>query len=148
MIFGIGTDIIEIKRIMKAISKSPGFAERLFTDQEMEYYKGRNMKAQHIAGGFSAKEAVLKALGTGLKGFRWKDIEILRDSAGKPVVRFGGNVRQFIADNGIGVMHVTISHSKNFATATAVAELTIEREGIAIEDLIFQPDAEARKNIH
>lgn len=148
MIFGIGTDIIEIKRIMKAISRSPRFTERLFTSQELEYYKKKNMKAQHIAGGFSAKEAVLKALGTGLKGFRWKDIEILRGSSGKPIVRFGGNVRQFIADNGIGAIHVTISHSKNFATATAVAEISIEREGIVIEDLIFQPDAETRKNIH
>jgi holo-[acyl-carrier protein] synthase len=148
MIFGIGTDIIEIKRIEKAISRNSGFAERLFTKQELEYYKKKNMKAQHIAGGFSAKEAVLKALGTGLRGYRWKDIEILRDSSGKPIARFGGNVRQFIADNGIGTIHVTISHSKNFATATALAEVSIEREGITIEDLIFQSDVENRKNIH
>ncbi len=78
MIFGIGTDIIEIKRIKKAIARSPRFIERLFTEQELEYYKKKDMKAQHIAGGFSAKEAVLKALGTGLRGFKWKDIEILR----------------------------------------------------------------------
>jgi len=148
VIFGIGTDIIEIRRITKALSRNPGFAERLFTGHELEYYKKKNMKAQHIAGGFSAKEAVLKALGTGLKGFRWKDIEILRSSSGKPVVRFGGSVRQFAADNGIGAIHITISHSRSFATATAVAELSIEREGIVIEDLIFQQDAENRKNIH
>jgi holo-[acyl-carrier protein] synthase len=148
MIFGIGTDIIEIKRIKKAISRSPRFTERLFTEQELEYYRKKEMKAQHIAGGFSAKEAVLKALGTGLRGFRWKDIEILRCSAGKPIVRFGGNVKQFVEDNGIGVIHVTISHSRDFATATAVAEVSIEREGIVIEDLLFQPDEEARRNFH
>ncbi|HYE83337.1 MAG TPA: holo-ACP synthase [Clostridia bacterium] len=148
MIFGIGTDIIEIKRIKKAIARSPKFIERLFTEQEMEYYRKKEMKAQHIAGGFSAKEAVLKALGTGLRGFRWKDIEILRGPVGKPIVRFGGNVRQFMEDNGIGMIHVTISHSKDFATATAVAEVSTEREGIAIEDLLFQPDEEARRNIH
>ena len=148
MIFGIGTDIVEIRRITKAMSKNPGFAERLFTEQEMEYYRKRKLKAQHIAGGFSAKEAVLKALGTGLKGFRWKDIEILRGPSGKPMVRFGGSVRQFVSENGIGGIHVTISHSKNYATATAVAEVSIEREGITIEDLIFQADSETSKNIH
>ena len=148
MIFGIGTDIVEIKRVKKAISRSPRFIERLFTEQELEYYKKKDMKAQHIAGGFSAKEAVLKALGTGLRGFRWKDIEILRGSAGKPIVRFGGNVKQFMEDNGIGIIHVTISHSRDFATATAVAEVSIEREGIVIEDLLFQSNEEARRNIH
>jgi len=148
VIFGIGTDIIEIKRVKKAISRSPKFIERLFTEQELDYYKKKDMKAQHIAGGFSAKEAVLKALGTGLRGFRWKDIEILRGSVGKPIVRFGGNVKQFMEDNGIGIIHVTISHSRDFATATAVAEVSIEREGIVIEDLLFQPDEENRRNIH
>lgn len=148
MIYGIGTDIIEIKRIKKAISRSPRFIERLFTEQELEYYRKKEMKAQHIAGGFSAKEAVLKALGTGLSGFRWKDIEILRGSAGKPIVRFGGNIKQFVEQNGIGIMHVTISHSRDFATATAVAEVSIEREGIVIEDLLFQSNEEARRNFH
>jgi holo-[acyl-carrier protein] synthase len=148
MIFGIGTDIVEIKRIKKAISRSPRLIERLFTAQELEFYKKKDMKAQHIAGGFSAKEAVLKALGTGLRGFKWKDIEILRGPIGKPIVRFEGNVKQFIEDNGIGIIHVTISHSKDFATATAVAEVSMEREGMVIEDLFFQSREEARKNIH
>ncbi|MGI6586552.1 MAG: holo-ACP synthase [Lutisporaceae bacterium] len=148
MIFGIGTDIIEIKRIKKAISRSPRFVERLFTEQEMEFYKKKDMKAQHIAGGFSAKEAVLKALGTGLRGFRWKDVEILRGSIGKPIVRFSGNVKQFVEDNGIGIVHVTISHSKEFATATAIAEVSMEREGMVIGDLFFQIHEDARKNIH
>lgn len=148
MIFGIGTDIIEIKRIKKAISRNPRFIERLFTEHELEYYKKKDMKAQHIAGGFSAKEAVLKALGTGLRGFRWKDIEILRVSGGKPIVKFGGNVKQFVEDNGIGAIHVTISHSKDFATAAAVAEVSTEMESIAIENLLFQSDEESRRNIH
>lgn len=148
MIFGIGTDIIEIKRIKKAILKSPRFVERLFTEQELEYYKSKDMKAQHIAGGFSAKEAVLKALGTGLSGFRWKDIEILRVTGGKPIVRFGGNIKKFIEDNRIGVIHVTISHSREFATASAVAEVLPERRSIAIEDLLFQSNEVTRRNMH
>lgn len=148
MIFGIGTDIIEIKRIKKAILRSPRFVERLFTEQELEYYKSRDMKVQHIAGGFSAKEAVLKALGTGLKGFRWKDIEVLRVMGGKPIVRFGGSIKKFIEDNRIAVIHVTISHSKEFATASAIAEILPEKRGIAIEDLLFQSYQEARRNIN
>lgn len=148
MIYGIGTDIIEIKRIKKAVSRSPRFIERLFTEQELEFYRKKDMKAHHIAGGFSAKEAVLKALGTGLRGFKWKDIEILRGIMGKPIVRLGGNVKQFVEDNGIGMIHVTISHSKDFAAATAVAEVSVEREGIVIENLLFLSDEEIRRNIH
>lgn len=148
MIFGIGTDIIEIKRVKRAISKNQKFIERLFTENEMEYYRKRNMNEQHIAAGFAAKEAVLKALGTGLGGFRWKDIEILRVSIGKPIVRLNGGVKKFVEDNGIGIIHVTISHSRGFATATAVAEVSIEREGMVIEDLLLQPDEEYRRSIN
>ena len=148
MLFGLGTDIIEIKRIKRAIVRNPKVFERLFTEKEMEYYKRRKMNAQHIAGGFSAKEAVLKALGTGLSGFKWKDIEILRCAVGKPIVKVHGAVKGFVEENGIGEIHVSISHSKSFATATAVAELSLEREGIAVEDLLFQSDEENRRNIH
>ncbi len=148
MIYGIGTDIIEIKRVKKAMTRNPGFLERMFTQQELDYYKKRNMNAQHIAAGFSAKEAVLKALGTGLSGFRWRDIEILRCAIGKPIVRLSGGVRRFVEENGIGEIHVTISHSRDFATATAVAEMAAERQGIAIEDLLFQSDEEVRRNIN
>ncbi|MFZ5354467.1 MAG: holo-ACP synthase [Bacillota bacterium] len=148
MIFGIGTDIIEIKRVKKAILRNPKLVERLFTEQELEYYKKRNMNIQHIAGGFAAKEAVLKALGTGLGPFRWKDIEILRMSVGKPIVKLNSRIRQYMQYNGIGDIHITISHSKEYATATAIAEVSIEREGMVIEDLLLQTDEEARRNIH
>ncbi len=148
MIFGIGTDIIEIKRIKKAIVRNPKLLSRLFTEQELDYYKKRNMNAQHIAGGFSAKEAVLKALGTGLGPFRWKDIEILRLNAGKPMVKLNSKAKQYVSENGIGDIHITISHSKDYATATAIAEVSLEREGMVIEDLLLQADEEVRRNIH
>lgn len=148
MIFGIGTDIVEIRRINRAICRNPKFVERLFTEHELEYYREKDMRVQHIAGGFSAKEAVLKALGTGLRGFRWKDIEILRGEMGKPIVKVVGNLKQFMEDNGISVIHVTISHSRDFATATAVAEVPMEIEGIAIEDLFIQSEEQSRRNIH
>jgi holo-[acyl-carrier protein] synthase len=148
MIYGIGTDIIEIKRVKEAITKNPKFIERLFTEKEIEYFKKRNMNIQHIAGGFSAKEAVLKALGTGLGAFRWKDIEILRCSVGKPIVKINAKVKHYVEENGIGDIHVTISHCRDFATATAIAEASFEQEGITLEDLLFQTDKELRRKIH
>ncbi len=148
MIYGIGTDIIEIDRIRKAILRNPRFIERLFTQAEMEYYEKRNMNVQSIAGGFSAKEAVFKALGTGLSSFRWKDVEILRCSAGKPVVRFNAKVKQYVDENNIGDIHVTISHCKDFATATAIAEVSIDSEGLTLEDLLFQVDKEVKRKVH
>lgn len=123
MIFGIGTDIIEISRVKKAIERNSRFVERIFSKQEMLYYEKRNMNVESIAAGFSAKEAVLKALGTGLGNFRWKDVEILRDASGKPFARLGGSVGEYAEKEGIKRILITLSHSKEFATATAAAEM-------------------------
>jgi NAD(P)H-hydrate epimerase len=124
VIFGIGTDIIEIGRVEKA-AKNPRFMERLFSEQELFYYRKRNMNAESIAAGFSAKEAVLKALGTGLGSFRWKDVEILRNAEGKPIVKLNGSVAEYANSKGISEIQVTLSHSKEYATATAAA--TVEK---------------------
>ncbi len=148
MIFGIGTDIIEIERVKNAIKKNDRFLDRMFTPHEIEYYKLRKYKAESIAAGFAAKEAVLKSLGTGLSGFTWKDIEILRLKVGKPIVRFSGAVKDFIDANGIGEIHISISHSKHFAVANAVAELTLEREGQLIENLLMANEKDGGRNIH
>ena len=69
MIIGIGTDIIEINRIEKAIGKRNGFVAKVFTDNEIEMFKERNMRAEVIAGNFAAKEAISKSFGTGIRGF-------------------------------------------------------------------------------
>lgn len=121
MIFGIGTDIIEIRRVAKA-AKNPRFMERLFSEQELPYYRKKDMNSESIAAGFSAKEAVLKALGTGLSSFRWKDVEILRNAEGKPVAKLNGSVAEYARSKGIKGIHVTLTHSKEYAAATAVAE--------------------------
>lgn len=123
MIFGIGTDIVEIDRVQQAVQKNPKLLERLFTPRELEYFKRRNMKAENIAGGFAAKEAILKSLGTGLSGMSWKEIEVLRDDAGKPVVRFSGKALEYAERKSIGNVFISISHSRSHAMATAVAEL-------------------------
>lgn len=86
MIIGIGVDIIEIERVRQAIQNNKNFLSKLFTEREIDYFISRNMNSEVIAGNFAAKEAVSKALGTGIRGFSFKDIEILRNELGKPEV--------------------------------------------------------------
>ena len=123
MIVGIGTDIIEISRIKSAMEK-PGhsFLERVFSDKEIEYLQKNNLSLQSTAGNFAAKEAVMKALGTGLRGFKLQDIEVLRDELGKPYVVLSHNAKKIAEERNIQKIHLSISHCKEYATAFAVAE--------------------------
>jgi holo-[acyl-carrier protein] synthase len=122
-IVGTGIDIIEINRIGDIVEKSPRFLDRVFTPDEIEYFYSRGpLNPCHIAGTFAAKEAVLKALGTGLRGMRWKDIEISRKSSGKPGVILHGNAMVLAQKLNIYKMHISISHGKEHAIAQAVAE--------------------------
>ncbi|MGL4997510.1 MAG: holo-ACP synthase [Cetobacterium sp.] len=112
---GIGNDIIEIERIEKAILKK-GFKERVFTQKEIDSIEIKGGKAESYAGKFSAKEAISKALGTGVRGFNLVDIEILNNALGKPEVRFLGGLK----DKNLKV-EISISHCKTYATAVAIA---------------------------
>ncbi len=120
MIFGIGTDIIEIKRVAKACEKA-SFLNKYFTEKEIEYFKSVNFKSETLAGTFAAKEAVVKAIGTGFSGFSAFDIEILRNEKGMPYAVFNGKAKKVIEELNVKVL-VTISHSKDYAVAYAVAE--------------------------
>lgn len=119
-IFGIGTDIIEISRIKKNIENQK-FIKRIFTDREIEYFEKRGMKRESIAATFSAKEAVSKAVGTGIRGFNFNDIEILRDKNGKPYVVANGKFKKFCTDNKICEIKVSLSHCREYAVANAMA---------------------------
>lgn len=121
MIIGIGTDIIEIKRIEKAMKRTNTFIEKLFTQREIEYFKSKGFKENTIAGNFAAKEAISKALGTGFRGFGLKDIEVLRDKLGKPTVHFSDKIYE-ISDVKKFNIYVSISHSQENAIAYAVME--------------------------
>lgn len=125
MIIGIGTDIIEIDRIQKAMDRSTSFIEKIFTKSEIEYLKSRNMRAEFAAGKFAAKEAVAKAIGTGFRGFDFRDIEIDKTTLGKPIVILRGNAKKMDKKWGKYKIHLSISHSKENAVAYAVIE-TIE----------------------
>lgn len=121
MIIGIGTDIIEIYRIKKAIERNNRFINKLFTDKEIEYFKSKNYAPNVIAGNFAAKEAVSKAVGTGFRGFNLKDIEILRDNLGCPYVIVTDKVRRKINANKYKI-YISISHSNDNAIAYSIIE--------------------------
>ena len=121
MIVGIGTDIIEIKRIKKAVEKNNHFVDKLFTENEIKYFNTRNNAANVIAGNFAAKEAVSKAVGTGFRKFGLKDIEVLRDELGKPFVNLSECIYETIGRKDI-IIHISISHSNENAIAYAVME--------------------------
>lgn len=123
MIIGTGVDIIEIRRIKEAVERNKSFLVKVFTEGEIEYFKSRNFRAEFIAGRFAAKEAVSKALGTGFRGFGFKDIEIGRDELGRPLVKLTGNAKELADKNGNCIIHLSISHSQDNAIAYAVMEI-------------------------
>lgn len=137
MIIGIGVDIIEIERIKQVVDKTNGFLKRVFTSDEVKYFEQRKNNPEVIAGNFAAKEAVVKAMGTGINGFEWTDVEILRDSLGKPYVLLYNEASKILANN--CVIHVSISHCKEYAVANSVIESwdgieTFENVDIALKE--------------
>jgi holo-[acyl-carrier protein] synthase len=122
-ILGIGTDITEVLRIAQMIERHGDlFINRVFTEHEIRYCQARKMSTQHYAGRWAAKEAVLKAIGTGWRrGISWRDVEIRNAASGKPSVACRGGVREVIEQQGIGDILISISHCRAYATAYAIA---------------------------
>ncbi|MEL7568239.1 MAG: holo-ACP synthase [Dehalobacterium sp.] len=121
MIYGLGTDIIEISRINKAAQRE-SFLKRVFTEKEIALCRERHNFYASLAVRFAAKEAVSKALGTGFQGLKWREIEILSDSLGKPLVTLHGGARELAGRLGITNLEVTVSHSRDNAIAFCAAE--------------------------
>lgn len=121
-IIGTGIDIVEISRIARVMDRTERFVSRVFTSSEIDYFNSRGNGPSHVAGAFAAKEAVLKALGTGLRGMEWKDIEIARDGNGRPDVNLYNGARTLAVGLGICKIHISISHERDYAVAQAVAE--------------------------
>ena len=99
------------------------FLEKIFTASELEYLKSRNLRAEYVAGRFAAKEAVAKALGTGFRGFDFKDIEIDRTTLGKPIVVLKGKAKIIAKKEGQYNIHLSISHGEDSAVAYAILEV-------------------------
>lgn len=118
MILGIGTDLIEIKRIRKACEKE-AFLVRTYTEAECRQAKG---SASKLAGNFAVKEAVAKALGTGFRTFMPIDVEVLRDEQGKPYVVLHGGARAQAEAMGMTQIHASISNTADHAIGFVVGE--------------------------
>ncbi|MHC6181145.1 holo-ACP synthase [Clostridium sp. JNZ X4-2] len=123
MIFGIGVDIVEIRRIKEAIGKHENFIDRVFSKNEIEYLKNRNLRPEFVAGRFAAKEAVVKAMGTGFRGFDLKEVEIDRAASGKPSVILKGKAKLMANKCGTYKIHLSISHGVDNAIAYAIMEV-------------------------
>ena len=120
MIVGIGNDIIEIERIEKAISKE-GFKNKVYTQRELKNIKKRGDRVETYAGIFSAKEAISKAIGTGVRKFSLTDLEILNDDLGKPYVVVSKKLDKIIKSKKEDYqIEISISHSKKYVIAMAI----------------------------
>jgi holo-[acyl-carrier protein] synthase len=117
----VGVDLVEVGRVARLADQPIGLAGVL-TDTELEYCRARQRPGEHMAGRFAAKEAVLKALGTGLApGIRWTDVEIRNDVSGRPTVHLHGGAAALAADHRLVRVEVSISHTAELAVAHAVA---------------------------
>lgn len=114
--------MIEIDRIVATGQKfGPRFWTRVFTEEERKLAEQRNDPHPFYAGRFAAKEAVLKALGTGLRDGRWHDVEIVRGSLGEPLVNVSGKLLEHMQSASIHRILVSISHNRKYAIASALA---------------------------
>jgi len=122
MIFGIGIDVIEVKRVAEKLDK-PLFKERIFSASEIEYCEKYHNKMERYAGRFAAKEAFLKAIGEGWQAsFSFSDIEIINDEKGKPKINPLNGVAELVINKNINKMHVSIAHVKEMATSIVILE--------------------------
>ncbi len=124
MIYGTGIDIIECARIQKVMERDIGFRDKIFTPGEIEYCETKNRnKYQHYAARFSAKEALMKAIGTGWRfGIRFADIDIYHDELGQPHIRLTGKAKELADKEGFSKIHVSLSHVKELTTAVVIIE--------------------------
>ncbi len=123
MVVGIGVDIVEVRRIERALSNGSSMVERVFTPREIEYCNEHKNRFQHFAGRFAAKEAALKALGTGWSsGIRWKDVEVTNGEMGRPELRLHGKAREIYDESGAARPMVTITHAEQYAVAMVVLD--------------------------
>ncbi len=127
-IFGIGIDVVEVERIASAIERhGEPFLTKLFTPDERTYCDAQKKPALHYAARFAAKEAVSKALGTGIGGQAgWLDLEITRDPSGAPKLSLQGNAADFAKKNSISEIQISLTHAREYAAANAIAISNIE----------------------
>lgn len=120
-VLGIGVDVVEIARIERALARHEGFAARLFSPRERERCRDCSRPARRFAACFAAKEAASKALGTGMRGISWQEMELLVDESGRPVLHLSGKARRLASRLGVEEILVSVSHTRELALAFAQA---------------------------
>ncbi len=123
MIFGIGTDILRIERIQQALARTPRLPARILTPAELEGYEQTSRSEIFLAKRFAAKEAAVKALGTGIgRGISWQHFEVGHDELGKPLLQLSGAAKERADLLGIGQFHLSYSDEHDYVVAFVVAE--------------------------
>lgn len=119
---GIGVDIVEVNRVKQMVETHPlGVKKRIFTDSELNYCYAKNNPFPHLAARFAAKEAAAKAFGTGIRGIGWKEIEIIKENDGQVGINLSGRAKQLALELGITNFLLSLSHSREYAVAQAIA---------------------------
>jgi holo-[acyl-carrier protein] synthase len=124
LIVGLGVDIAEVERIKGAIERhGKTFLQRVYTPQEIAYCEGFKNKFERYAGRFAAKEAAMKALGTGWRrGVRWVDLEVMREKSGRPTMHLGGEAGKIAKQLGVKHIALSITHTDEQALAQVIFE--------------------------
>ncbi len=123
MIIGIGCDIIDVERIQRAIEKNSSFCEKLFTPSEIAYCSQKANFFQSFAVRFAAKEAVMKALGTGWnEKVSWLDIEIVNSETGSPAIKLSGGAKKLAKELEVNNICLSLAHEKGYALAFVILE--------------------------
>ncbi len=124
MIVGTGIDIVEVLRVAQAIERfGDRFLQRIFTPDEIRYCQSKRNAAERFAARFAAKEAALKAIGTGWKnGISWTEVEVAREPGGRPSIRFKGKAAGFAARLGMKRASLSLSHTAQLAIAKVILE--------------------------
>jgi holo-[acyl-carrier protein] synthase len=125
MIHGIGIDIVSIPRIERMLERwGRLFTERVFTPTEIAFCESKSNPGQHFALRWAVKEAMLKALGSGLmRGIKWTDIEVVNDPSGRPLLEIHNQAKGFLADRNIKAAFVSISHERDYGVAQVILEV-------------------------
>ncbi|MGH8886106.1 MAG: holo-ACP synthase [Egibacteraceae bacterium] len=123
-VVGVGVDVVDIARLGTALERTPGLLTRLFTERERTACSsaGGRLRVPGFAARFAAKEAVAKALGTGVRGFSFLDIEVVTEESGRPTVVLHAQAAELAARLGVGCIHVSLSTSADLAVANVVIE--------------------------
>jgi holo-[acyl-carrier protein] synthase len=124
MIFGVGTDVVEIGRIQKALERfGDKFAKRILCEPELRRFHAHRLPANYLAKRFAAKEAFTKALGTGIRSpANWHGVWVVNLGSGKPVLEFSEPLKKFLKKQGVAQAHVSLSDEKGVAFATVILE--------------------------